>query len=147
MDLQARIDLLEGLVSGDVALRDIAGLGPAHVQRLAAMGRASFESGAFEQAALLFATLETLEGDEPEHAIRLAHSLAGLGDRDGALRAVDRYLARDISDPAALVGALVLRASLVINDDRDAAMDDLKAAHVLADAHPAAREALEAGGR
>lgn len=148
MDRKARVELLERLARGGIALRDLAGLERKDLDTLAHLGRVAYESKKFEQAARIFAGLEALEPGVPIHILRRAHAESAAGRKDDASTSATRYLDLELHRPPEdLVEALLLRATLRREADPAAAADDVRAAEILAERSPAARALLRGGSR
>lgn len=146
MDHEERVRLVEGLAAGTTTFRSLTGLGQKELDAMSRLGRVAFESGRFDHAAAIFAGLEALEADRPEHSLRRAHAELAAGRREEAIGAVTRYLEHDTQVPAAdSVRALLFRATLLMDQDRRGATLDVMAARLLAEESPAAKAALEAG--
>jgi hypothetical protein len=140
--------LLERLARGEVTFRDLAGLKRRDVESIAHLGRVAFESRRFERAARIFAGLEALEADRPEHVLHRAYAEAEAGRGDDAIASATRYIDRDDPRPAEdVVRALLLRAQLFVSNDRRAAALDVRAAELIAASSPAAKAVLEGGAR
>ena len=134
MDLETRKKQLEQLAEGALPPRDLAGLSRRDVQALAHLGRVAFESQRFEQAARIFAGLEVLEPDIPEHSLRRAHAETRAGVDEEALSAINRYIDREEPRPKEDIrDALLLRATLLHERDPEAALLDVTAAKILSD--------------
>ena len=147
-DAVERAELIEALVAGDVTLRDLGGLNQRDVASIAHLARVAFESKRYGRAATLFAGLEALEADRPEHALNRAYAESHAARVDGALASVTRYIDSELPrSPSDLVRGLVLRATLQAETDARAAALDLRAADLLAETSPEAKAVLAGGGR
>jgi hypothetical protein len=133
MQDETRAELLSRIEAGEVPLRDLAGLSLDDIKVLEHVGRVAFETGRHEKAARIFAGLEALEPDRPEHTLRRAHALSVAGSRGMALEVVTRYLESDAgSSTDELVDALLLRAELARESDAVLAERDLVLARIIA---------------
>jgi predicted Zn-dependent protease len=133
MQDETRAELLSRIEAGEVPLRDLAGLSPDDVKALEHVGRVAFESGRHEKAARIFAGLEALEPDRPEHTLRRAHALSAAGSRGMAFEVVTRYLESEAHAPhQEPVDALLLRAELARERDAVLAERDLVLARIIA---------------
>ncbi len=137
MDLGHRERFLQDIANGDVAIRDVAGLGVGDVFAIARVGAAAMQGGRFSQAADVFQALSALEPHVAEHRLHLALARQGEGDVDGALDAAQDALdvatraAPDVDTGEVQARALLLRAELHGRDNRQAALEDLAAAAAL----------------
>lgn len=148
MNLDDRVRLLEQLAGGTITFRELTSLQRRELDAIARLGRVAFESGRFDHAVAIFAGLEALEADHPEHSLRRAHAELRAGKPEDALASVTRYLEHDSAQaPDDTVRALLFRASLLASSDQRRATLDVMAARLLAEESPAARAALEAGER
>jgi predicted Zn-dependent protease len=144
VNAEERTELIARIERGEVALRDLAGLTRDEIAALEFVGRTAFESRRFEKAARIFAGLEALEPDRPEHVLRRAYAEAEAGQGELAVRLVSAYLDREAKLPADdLTRALLLRARLLMSVDREKARADLRLAHVVAEGSEGARAVLE----
>ena len=53
MNLEERVQLLQGIAGGNVSLRAVSGLTSAEIARMSAMGRVAYESGVFDKGDVL----------------------------------------------------------------------------------------------
>src|SRR5688500_2438276 len=108
-----RAELIDRIERGEIPLRDLAGLGSDDIRLLEHLGRVAFESGRYEKAAQIFAGLEQLEPDRPEHILRRAYAEAETSDPSLAVFSLTKYLGLELKfPPADLARALLLRAQL-----------------------------------
>ncbi len=147
-DLEERIRFLDGIAAGHIPLRDVAGLNKRDIASLAQLAAVAFQSKKFEQAARIFAGLEALEPDQPEHVLHRAHAEAEAGQVAEAMESITRYIDHDRPTPREdMVRALIFRATLCAKNEPEAAASDVTAARLLAKTSPAAQKALEGSVR
>jgi hypothetical protein len=143
MELSAH-DVLQRLAAGDLALRDLAGLGKREIDSIRALAQSQGAVGRHRDAATLYEALEALEPDVPEHKLSRAASLAKAGDDEGAVACIDAFLDTEGLLPAgARARALLLRAQLTERTDPEAAKQALVYLQVLAEQSPEARAVLQ----
>jgi hypothetical protein len=145
---QTRAELISRIEAGDIPLRDLAGLSREDIQLLEHLGRTAYESGRYDKAARIFAGLEELEPDRPEHILRRAYAEAATSDPGIAVFSLTKYLGLEIRfPPDDLARALLLRAELRMKSDPAAARADVRLAQALAEKWPAVKQVIERHGR
>jgi hypothetical protein len=146
VDIQDRERLLTDLAEGRVTLRDFAELKKRDVEAIAHLGRVAYESKKFDQAASIFVFLEQLEADRPDWVLFQAQAYAAGGKKEPALAAIDRYIEGEIRPPDDVVRALILRAQLVADTDKNSAAQTLAVAKLVASRSAEAQKVLKEAG-
>jgi hypothetical protein len=147
MEQSERIQFWSELADGTRPIRDLLGLSEEGVEKAVVLARTAFEAGRFDQASEIFAGLEALEPDHPEHALHRGYAELKAGRREEARACVDRFLANMALREPDRVRGLMFRASMSAPSDRAAAKLDLEEAHRLGQQSPEAMALLEGGAR
>jgi hypothetical protein len=143
-----RAELLSRIERGEVPLREVAGLSRDEIRVLEHVGRVAFETGRFEKAVHIFAGLEALEPDRPEHILRRAYAEVEAGMSGVAIFSLTKYLSLEIQyPPEDLARALLLRAQLSIESNPARARADVELAQALSEQFPAMKPVIERLGR
>lgn len=136
-------DVLQRLAGGDLALRDLAGLGKREMDALQALAQSQENVGRFADAAQLYEVLEALEPDVPSHKLSRALALAQAGERQAAVTSIDSFLDVEGVLPAGeKARALLLRAQLTEESDPEAAAQALVYLQILAEQSAEAQAVL-----